>query len=133
MSMHIQEAMKEPDRTLLLFKARMMSDAVDSIGKILSDGEEEEEKKSITPEQRKQKAIRSVPSLSERVGKGGKLPVVEFRRSIKERVGDEKEMQRGILDHVVNGGLKKDLFVHLMDMMVMKWDRTAYREGCNSR
>ena len=91
----------------------------------------EEEKK----ERRKQKALKVEPALRKRVEDGVCLPVVKIIQQRKrEREGQGEgggeEAIVAVANYVVNGGLAKDLYVELMNMMLMKWDKNAYRGGC---
>ena len=109
------------------------------------DSEEEADSSLSEEEKKKQKAMKAERSLRYRVENEEPLPLIErnyvqqqqqqHKRKRKADDGEdgeegEKEMQSAVADFVVNGRLAKELFVELMNMMLMKWDTNAYRGGC---
>ena len=115
-----------------------MNDACHDVGKATTEAE------GMRAGQRKRKVVAAAPAfLKRRVGRGEELPRVELvRRGGGEEEGagsmmrsgrrrkntaaieekDEEHMRQAVLQHVVGGGMLKELYYDVMDFIVPKWD-----------
>ena len=116
----------EPERAQCLHKARLLYDASHDIGKAITEAE------GMGPVQKEFKILAAAPDyLKGRVGRGEELPRVEVVKREEEGaikmgnggdVGEDEESIRGeVIKYVVGGGILKEIYYELMDMMAMKW------------
>ena len=109
--------MAEPARVQCLHKARLLYDACHDVAKATAEAE------GMPPGQKKHKTVAAAPAcLKGRVGRGEELPEVELVRRGNDDIEDDEHIRGEVLEYVVGGGMLKEIYYELMNMMAMRWD-----------
>lgn len=125
-----QTAFAEPARAQWLHKARLLCDTAHDLAKATTDAE------GVRPGKKKCKIAAAAPAyLKRRLRRGEEMPKVKLCVGVSgEKEGrsngadekDEENVILAVLKHVIGGeeggGLLKDLYYDLMDMLAMRWD-----------
>ena len=103
----------------------MINDAHHAADKVARETE------GMAIDERRRKLIAAAPAyLKRRVERGEELPQVEVTM-MQQRPRNEEEEQKlaAVFDYMVmDGQLPKEVFVELMETMVVKWDDARRRE-----